>query len=82
MKQKYLLLLIITSIEINLTKGDVFTSMADVSKLIKTEGEMIRTVENYITAQEERLQKLKRFVVNIILLYQYWYRLNFILHIL
>lgn len=82
MKQKYLLLLIITSIEINLTKGDVFTSMADVSKLIKTEGEMIRTVENYITAQEERLQKLKRFVVNIILLYQYLYRLNFILHIL
>lgn len=43
-------------------KADVYTSMAHMSRLLTTEGEMIRTVENYITAQEERLQKLKKYV--------------------
>ncbi|RXG58866.1 Prolyl 4-hydroxylase subunit alpha-1 [Armadillidium vulgare] len=43
-------------------KADVYTSMAHMSRLLTTEGEMIRTVENYITAQEERLQKLKNNV--------------------
>ena len=42
------------------SQGEVFTAMTDVSQLLKTEGEMIRTVENYIIAQEERLGKLRR----------------------
>lgn len=40
--------------------GEVFTSMTDMSRLLVTEGEMIRAVENYIVAQEEKLMKLKR----------------------
>lgn len=43
--------------------GEVFTSMTDMSRLLVTEGEMIRAVENYIVAQEEKLMKLKRDVV-------------------
>ncbi|XP_069159184.1 prolyl 4-hydroxylase subunit alpha-1 isoform X1 [Procambarus clarkii] len=42
--------------------GEVFTAMSDISRLLTTEGEMIRAVENYIIAQEERLEKLKRDV--------------------
>ncbi|XP_042233562.1 prolyl 4-hydroxylase subunit alpha-1-like [Homarus americanus] len=42
--------------------GEVFTSMSDMSHLLATEGEMIRAVEGYITAQEEKLEKLKRDV--------------------
>lgn len=43
-----------------LSHGEVFTSMTDMSRLLTTEGEMIRAVENYIIAQEEKLEKLKR----------------------
>ncbi|XP_063613965.1 prolyl 4-hydroxylase subunit alpha-1-like [Penaeus indicus] len=43
--------------------GEVFTSMTDMSRLLVTEGEMIRAVENYIVAQEEKLMKLKRDVL-------------------
>lgn len=43
-----------------LTHGEVFTAMTDMSHLLTTEGEMIRAVENYIIAQEEKLEKLKR----------------------
>lgn len=40
--------------------AEVFTSMTDMSHLLTTEGEMIRAVENFITVQEEKLEKLKR----------------------
>lgn len=42
--------------------GEVFTAMTDMSRLLTTEGEMIRAIENFIIAQEEKLEKLKRFV--------------------
>ncbi|XP_045113671.1 prolyl 4-hydroxylase subunit alpha-1-like isoform X2 [Portunus trituberculatus] len=41
-------------------RGEVFTSMSDMSRLLTTEGEMIRAIENFIIAQEEKLQKLKK----------------------
>lgn len=40
--------------------GEVFTAMTDMSRLLATEGEMIRAIENFIVAQEEKLEKLKR----------------------
>ncbi|KAK3875919.1 hypothetical protein Pcinc_019237 [Petrolisthes cinctipes] len=40
--------------------GEVFTAMTDMSRLLTTEGEMIRAVENFIIAQEEKLEKLKK----------------------
>lgn len=40
--------------------GEVFTAMTDMSRLLTTEGEMIRAIENFIIAQEEKLEKLKR----------------------
>lgn len=40
--------------------GEVYTSMTDMSRLLTTEGEMIRAIDGYIHAQEERLHKLKR----------------------
>lgn len=40
--------------------AEVFTAMADMRRLLATEGEMIRAVENYIMAQEEKLEKLKK----------------------
>ena len=43
--------------------GEVFTSMTDMSRLLTTEGELIRTIENYITAQEKRLHRLKRYEI-------------------
>ncbi|XP_066942422.1 prolyl 4-hydroxylase subunit alpha-1 isoform X1 [Macrobrachium rosenbergii] len=45
------------------SSGEVYTSMIDVGRLLTTEGEMIRAVENYILAQEEKLQKLKRDMI-------------------
>ncbi|XP_042891211.1 prolyl 4-hydroxylase subunit alpha-1-like isoform X2 [Penaeus japonicus] len=45
------------------SRGEVYTSMTDMSRLLVTEGEMIRAVENYIVAQEEKLMKLKRDVL-------------------
>ena len=39
---------------------DVYTSMNDMHTLLDTEREVIRTVENYIITQEERLQQLRR----------------------
>lgn len=45
--------------------GEVFTAMTDMSRLLATEGEMIRAIENFIVAQEEKLEKLKRSVHNI-----------------
>ena len=44
---------------IGVTNGEVFTAMTDMSHLLTTEGEMIRTVENYILAQEKRLERMK-----------------------
>ncbi|KAG0701730.1 Prolyl 4-hydroxylase subunit alpha-1 [Chionoecetes opilio] len=41
-------------------RGEVFTSMTDMSRLLTTEGEMIRAIENYIHAQEEKLNKLRK----------------------
>ena len=43
-------------------RGEVFTAMTDMSRLLTTEGEMIRAIENFIIAQEEKLTKLKRFI--------------------
>ncbi|XP_076051189.1 prolyl 4-hydroxylase subunit alpha-1 [Oratosquilla oratoria] len=44
----------------HLANAEVFTSMTDMSHLLHTESEMIRTLENYIVAQEERIRKMKR----------------------
>ena len=44
-------------------QGEVFTAMSDMSRLLATEGEMIRAIENFIIAQEEKLEKLKKFVL-------------------
>nr|XP_053628395.1 prolyl 4-hydroxylase subunit alpha-1-like isoform X1 [Cherax quadricarinatus]XP_053628396.1 prolyl 4-hydroxylase subunit alpha-1-like isoform X1 [Cherax quadricarinatus]XP_053628397.1 prolyl 4-hydroxylase subunit alpha-1-like isoform X1 [Cherax quadricarinatus]XP_053628398.1 prolyl 4-hydroxylase subunit alpha-1-like isoform X1 [Cherax quadricarinatus]XP_053628399.1 prolyl 4-hydroxylase subunit alpha-1-like isoform X1 [Cherax quadricarinatus]XP_053628401.1 prolyl 4-hydroxylase subunit alpha- len=42
--------------------GEVYTAMTDIGRLLTTEGEMIRAVENYIIAQESKLEKLRRDV--------------------
>ncbi|CAL4081924.1 unnamed protein product, partial [Meganyctiphanes norvegica] len=42
------------------TNAEVFTSMTDMSKLLTTQEEMIRAVDNYILAQEEKIQRLKK----------------------
>ena len=47
---------------IAVAQADVFTSMSDMHTLLYTEGELIRTVETYIAAQEARLHRLRRFV--------------------
>ncbi|KAK7070019.1 Prolyl 4-hydroxylase, alpha polypeptide [Halocaridina rubra] len=54
------LLLGITLLVVGGSHGEVYTAMTDMSRLLTTEGEMIRAVENYILLQEEKLQKLKR----------------------
>uniref|UniRef100_A0A2P2I4Y7 procollagen-proline 4-dioxygenase n=1 Tax=Hirondellea gigas TaxID=1518452 RepID=A0A2P2I4Y7_9CRUS len=40
--------------------ADVFTSMSDMHTLLETEGEVIRTMENYVASQEARLLQLRR----------------------
>ena len=39
--------------------AEVFTSMHDISKLVKTEDEFLQTVDEYIQIQEKNVHKLK-----------------------
>lgn len=43
-------------------KSEVFTALADLEDLLETESLLINTLENYIKAEEEKLQYLKRSV--------------------
>lgn len=40
--------------------GEVFTAMADVEDLLDSERLVVQTLEEYLIAEEERLQKIKK----------------------
>ena len=41
--------------------GEVFTAVADMEGLISTEAELVRNLENYIQAEEQRLLLVKQY---------------------
>ncbi|XP_076368275.1 prolyl 4-hydroxylase subunit alpha-1-like [Tachypleus tridentatus] len=41
-------------------KADLFTALVDLQKLLHTEGEIIKTLERYLEAEEQRLQKVRQ----------------------
>lgn len=53
------ILLVVTC---HLVSGEVFTAIADMEGLVSTEAELVRNLENYIQAEEQRLQLIKKFV--------------------
>lgn len=42
-----------------LVNSEMFTAVVDLEKLLKTEAEIVKTLENYINAEESRLQKIR-----------------------
>ena len=60
MKSAICLLILVPYFVVVPCNSEVFTAMSDMSHLIKTESELIRTVDNYIIAQEQRLVRIKQ----------------------
>lgn len=56
---QYLLLLVLTSVPI---QAEIYTALVDMEELLETEALLLRTLEDYITAQDRRLQEIKKFV--------------------
>lgn len=44
-------------------RSEVFTALADLEDLLETESLLINTLEHYIKAEEEKLNYLKRLVL-------------------
>jgi prolyl 4-hydroxylase len=44
-------------------RSEVFTALADLEDLLETESLLISTLEHYIKAEEEKLNYLKRLVL-------------------
>lgn len=43
------------------TDGELFTALADMEELLQTESVLITTLQGYITAQERKLELLRRY---------------------
>lgn len=43
----------------NFSNGEIFTALADMEKLVNTEFEIVRHLENYIQAEEEKLKRMR-----------------------
>ena len=41
---------------------ELFTAVVDLEKLLYTEGEVIKTIEQYIEMEEKRLQEIRKYV--------------------
>lgn len=54
-----LLLLFMTSLPI---QAEIYTALVDMEELLESEALLLRTLEDYITAQDRRLQLIKKFV--------------------
>jgi len=46
----------------NFSNGEIFTALADMEKLVNTEFEIVRHLENYIQAEEEKLKRMRVFL--------------------
>lgn len=40
--------------------GEVFTAMADVEELLDSERKVVQTLDEFLIAEEERLQKIRK----------------------
>ncbi|XP_015914091.1 prolyl 4-hydroxylase subunit alpha-1 [Parasteatoda tepidariorum] len=49
-----------TCVLFNFISTELFTAIVDLEKLLYTEGEVIKTIERYIEAEEKRLQEIKK----------------------
>lgn len=47
------------------TYGEVFTSMANMENLVHTEKSLIAPLKDYITAEEEKLEFIKSFMLQV-----------------
>ena len=45
---------------VNLANSEMFTALAEMEELLETEAVLISNLESYITAQEEKLDFLRR----------------------
>lgn len=61
------LLLYLTALCAN---ADLFTSMADLQRLLQMEKDIPHVIDDYITAENARLDELRRFEIQILLAFQ------------
>jgi len=50
---------ILLILHLNFSNGEIFTALADMEKLVNTEFEIVRHLENYIQAEEEKLKRMR-----------------------
>ena len=50
---------ILLILQSHFSNGEVFTALIDMEKLVTTEFEIVRHLENYIQAEEEKLNRMR-----------------------
>jgi len=53
---------ILLILQSHFSNGEVFTALIDMEKLVTTEFEIVRHLENYIQAEEEKLNRMRAFL--------------------
>ncbi|XP_030756854.1 prolyl 4-hydroxylase subunit alpha-1 isoform X2 [Sitophilus oryzae] len=59
---KYLILFVICTFLISQSRTEVFTAIVDMEGLLDTEAALIYTLENYVKAEEQKIDLLKRYI--------------------
>lgn len=54
-----LVMLALTSVPV---QGEIYTALVDMKELLESEAALLRTLDDYITAQDRRLQQIKKLV--------------------
>jgi len=60
--QLLLLMFLLVTCGTKMSIGELYTAVADMEELLETEAVLMRALDSYIHAQEEKLVTLKRYV--------------------
>lgn len=61
MQDKRILLILICCLLSHSIKSELFTALSHIEKLVQMEDDLVYSLEQYLTAQEQRLEALQKF---------------------